>query len=119
MHTVSLDSSCLQRDRRLIASVTKAAKIFCVRGCLRTGVQLCALSRRARVSEEVWFPPLRARRRPPLQARMSGELSAAAAPGPLATLCETPLRPRRRPALVRLERWYRSSKLGSFQSRHG
>ena len=25
-----------------IASVTKAAKIFCVRGCLRTGVHLCA-----------------------------------------------------------------------------
>ena len=73
MHTVSLDSSCLQRDRRLIASVTKAAKIFCVRGCLRKGVQLCALSRRARVCDEGGFPPLRARRRPPLHARMSGE----------------------------------------------
>ena len=91
-----------------IASVTKAAKIFCVRGCLRTGVQLCALSRRACVSEEGWFPPLRVL----VDARLStrarlARLSAAAAPGPLATLCETPLRPCRRPALVRLELSYR------------
>ena len=91
-----------------IASVTKAAKIFCARGCLRTGVQLCALSRRACVSEEGWFPPLRVL----VDARLStrarlARLSAAAAPGPLATLCETPLRPCRRPALVRLELSYR------------
>ena len=43
-----------------IASVTKAAKIFCVRGCLRTGVQLCALSRRARVSAPLSRPHPRA-----------------------------------------------------------
>ena len=78
-----------------IASVTKAAKIFCARGCLRTGVQLCALSRRARVSdeggfpmtchsapplsrracvfEEGGFPPLRVLVDPHLHARTSGE----------------------------------------------
>ena len=101
-----------------IASVTKAAKIFCVRGCLRTGVQLCALSRRACVSEEVWFPPLRVLVDPHLHARTSGEALRRRCSWCAGDAMRDPAACSSTPALVRLERWYRVEQ-GMGHSRTG
>ena len=74
--------------------MTKAAKIFCVRGCLRKGVQLCPdvpMSAMKGGSLRSVLVDARLSTRA-CQARLS-----AAAPVPLATLCETPLRALGRP----------------------